>query len=1460
MKIQRITAILFITLLTLSAYPLTLRTQAAEPGSRFFNAALSPTSVNINQNVRFTLQVTNDPASQDNIGSINITIPLGFTGVTHPVITSPSGNWITNVQTETKIGMKPSSPQESLPPGRTLSITFFANTPALPGVSTWKTECTTNTGIGGISFTLSSGAQQPVVFTNPALVAPSINAFPSVLNQGQATSLTSSTVTTGSPPYTFQWLTKSPAEGAYSPVHGGTSPSYTFLTDLSTTIGTWNFLLRVTDSTGATVTSSKAASVLVNPALTAPLVTASPSVIVQGQDSSLTSSGVVTGTAPYAYQWFQKSPYASGFIPLEGALSSNHIFQTTDSTVTGEWSFTLRVTDATGASVTSNTVEITVNPRKYVITASAGPNGVINPSGSIHVNRGTDQVFTITPNDGYHVADVLVDGVSAGPIPHYTFTSIAADHTISASFIADTSPVDTFTITVIQGNNGVITPGTTVVSYGDTPTFTFTPNTGYKIDQVFVDGSPIVLDGYDQYTFPPVSASHVITATFLPEIRVIVASAGANGAINPNGNVVVNYGATQTFTITAAPHHRILDVAVDGISVGPVTSYTFTNVAANHTIQASFERSEFPIIASAGPNGRIDPSGTIYVSFNSNQTFTFTPAAGYRVADVRVDGNSVGAPNSYTFNNVVNGHVIEVTFAINVYPVYPVYTIVASAGSGGSITPSGSVPVNHGADASFTITANLGYRITDIVIGGSISLGPQNSSYTYTFTNVQANNSIRAIFTVNTYTITASSDARSTISPSGTIPVTHGSTQTFTYTANPGYTVTSVLVDGAPVATSGSYTFSNIQTSHTITVSTTINNYTITATASTGGTINPSGRVTVNYGADQAFTIKAASGYHIEEVFVNGISVGAIDSYAFIGVVADHTIHANFAVNRYTLTVLSPYGSPTPSSLVVEGADFTASVTSPHGDAVHRWICIGYRIDGGPVEPGTSYTFVNVQANHTITFIWQEQYYVTIVSSDGATAQSGWYNVGTTMTASVPSGVIPGDDGTRQVFSGWSGDASGTGLNSNPIEIDGPKTVTANWKTQYYLTVISAHGATDGEGWYDAGTTAYARVSPLTVDGSAGTQYLFTGWSGDALGSTSSSNAITMDGPKKATANWKTQYYLTVISEWGNPTGQGWYDAGTLATFSVSTPVSNSRGVRFVLSRWIGTEGGYSGSEASSTVVMNGPTAKQAIWTTQYQVVYAVSGNALQVTLPPTEWVNSGASATGKFTQSRTNMAGDTRCNYIGDNRTAVVTEPITVTATYRTEYIVAFSQDGMGTDALGTILTAFGQKRTLTNIADVLWVNSGDSVSFSFAEIVKTSDSDKEYILKDVNATSPVTINGPILIQATYEKQASISLSTIALSALLLLALALLALLLLARRRKKKITPFASEGGSISPSTVQKVKPGGDSPTFQFAAKAGYEIADVVIDRVKHLGTVESHQFKNVTANHVISASFRKI
>jgi hypothetical protein len=133
---------------------------------------------------------------------------------------------------------------------------------------------------------------------------------------------------------------------------------------------------------------------------------------------------------------------------------------------------------ATGCLSSGITYVNVVN--NFTITASAGPNGSISPSGSQTVSAGGNLDFTITPNLGFHIADVLVDGSSVGAVSSYTFTNVTANHTIAASFAKTIYPITDFNIEEakidwkkkadddkIRVNGSFTLPPTSVINVGD---------------------------------------------------------------------------------------------------------------------------------------------------------------------------------------------------------------------------------------------------------------------------------------------------------------------------------------------------------------------------------------------------------------------------------------------------------------------------------------------------------------------------------------------------------------------------------------------------------------------------------------------------------------------------------------------------------------------------------------------------------------------------------------------------------------------------------------------------------------------------------------------------------------------------------------------------------------------------------------------------------------------------------
>lgn len=264
------------------------------------------------------------------------------------------------------------------------------------------------------------------------------------------------------------------------------------------------------------------------------------------------------------------------------------------------------------------------------------------------------------------------------------------------------------------------------------------PNRGW----VFAGWSGDVSGGGDSIDVA-MDGDRTVFALFTEEVEeyTITAHAGFGGAISPSGNVQVPGGDSRTFSIVPDGGYQIEDVSVDGSSIGAAASYTFTDVSADHSIRATFtpETTVYVISASAGSGGTISPSGSVTVLQGENRRFAVTPGTGYHIADVRIDGSSVGAVSSYTFTGVSSDHSIHATFEVTAADTY---AITATAGTGGGIVPSGRVTVTKGDTQSFSITPDSGFEIGDVLVDGA-SVGKPAQ---YSFRNVQADHTIQATF------------------------------------------------------------------------------------------------------------------------------------------------------------------------------------------------------------------------------------------------------------------------------------------------------------------------------------------------------------------------------------------------------------------------------------------------------------------------------------------------------------------------------------------------------------------------------------------------------------------------------------------------------------------------------------------------------------------------------------------
>ncbi|NOT33074.1 MAG: hypothetical protein HOP12_02775 [Candidatus Eisenbacteria bacterium] len=683
-----------------------------------------------------------------------------------------------------------------------------------------------------------------------------------------------------------------------------------------------------------------------------------------------------------------------------------------------------------------------------------------------------------------------------GSVGQVTFWNGALDDSGAlAAFNADRAIYESYQLAASATPGGSITPaGTSLVAQHGARNYAIAPAPHFQLVDVQVDG--VSVGTVTTYDFTNVVANHTIHAIFAPITYVITASAGANGSIAPAGSVAVNEAANQSFTITSAVGHHIADVLVDGASVGTPTSYTFTNVTAPHTISVSFAINLYPltvnvvgngtvtrlpsqasyahgtvvqltanpasgsgfagwsgdtattanplsltlvgartltatfsplhtITASAGANGSISPSGAVPVAEGTSPVFTMLPAAGYHVLDVLVDGVSVGAPTSYTFTNVAANHTISVSFEINSYTLD-----VTTIGSGSVVRVPDRPLYTHATLIDLSATAITGWHLRAWSGDASGNANPLTVT-------MNANKAVTATFAPDTFVIAATAGGGGSIVPGGNVQVTFGASPLFTITPNAGYHVLDVLVDGASVGAVTSHTFNNVTAPHTIAASFQINSYPITASAGPNGSIAPTGQVQVPHASAQAFTITPATGYHVLDVLVDGVSVGAVTAYSFTNVTEPHTIAASFAINIYSITASAGANgaiAPLGATAVPHGGSVSYTITPDSSYRVRE-----LKVDGVSVAGGTSFQFSNVTASHTIVASFSPTPYPVVVMRADSANGAGPY--GAPFNGSPWQDLRNNHDALVQNFlpnslgSGWTG--NGTLGDPHRLELTG---------------------------------------------------------------------------------------------------------------------------------------------------------------------------------------------------------------------------------------------------------------------------------------------------------------------------------------------------------------------------------------------------------------------------------------
>src|SRR5271157_5984031 len=256
-------------------------------------------------------------------------------------------------------------------------------------------------------------------------------------------------------------------------------------------------------------------------------------------------------------------------------------------------------------------------------------------------------------------------------------------------------------------------------------------------------------------------------------------------------------------------------------------------------------------------------------------------------------------------------------------------------------------------------------------------------------------------------------------------------------------------------------------------------------------------------------------------------------------------------------------------------------------------------------DPTRSPTNVSMDAGMTVTASYVAQYKVsfdqtgvgsdftgTIVTVDlvdyngSQLPVSLWLDSGSTHGFAYQSPLVVTPNSKQYAWTGTSGMST---LQSDTLTVSTSGGIIGSYKTQYYFASSSPYDSpTPANGWFDSGTSVTASVAPMAI-GPINTQYVCTGWTG--TGSVPSPGVVatvtfTITQPSTIAWNWKTQYYLTVMTSPGgiaSLSGNGWYDSS--APVTITAPAVSG----YNFTKW-DVDGTPMGAGVSTIIVtMNAP-------------------------------------------------------------------------------------------------------------------------------------------------------------------------------------------------------------------------------------------------------------------------------
>lgn len=413
----------------------------------------------------------------------------------------------------------------------------------------------------------------------------------------------------------------------------------------------------------------------------------------------------------------------------------------------------------------------------------------------------------------------------------------------------------------------------------------------------------LILQPVDNSGAPQLDKLEITPKNVAVESYDITATAGEGGTITAeglaDGKVSVTEGESATFTITANDGYEVSDVKVDGTSVGKRTSYTFENVTAAHTIEATFA---FANYTAANPFEFPTTKGTTK-TLEAEYATTITEACG--ATEWRCEVNSEAWASNGKYINSLNKTSTgadSVAYAYNA-PVAGTYKVTVTYRSGSDTNKLAWSEQDGKITAGQVATPNS--KVNNALQAKTVEFNmvvTTAGAGTLVFTAPDGDSPQTDKFDIELVKLADEADLTELQTAITNAEAILNAADKDKYSAAALVELQELVNAGKQLTTASSQTDVDAKKAEiTAKIADIQTQFTITATAGNGGKIAPTGATKVYKGTSKAFTITPNAGYHVDSLTVDGTAVNVVTEYTFSDVTANHTIAVTFAKDAVTV-------------------------------------------------------------------------------------------------------------------------------------------------------------------------------------------------------------------------------------------------------------------------------------------------------------------------------------------------------------------------------------------------------------------------------------------------------------------------------------------------------------------------------------------------------------------------------